>query len=655
MIFLFRKEIKKWNKVWWLVIASLGLGSASFFFMKSPDKTRGMIAKVDGEVVPVKKFQQAFAETKSMYDNLARYWGIPFERLAKMMGIENVAQHSLDKCIREVLLDKVVDDFTIILDDKSFQESLAGTVSKAFIGRDGQVNIKAYHNYLSRMRMSIAEYEAAKDNEFRRNVLMRALEQGAYVPGYVVDAALQEKGAKKSFAVLKLPFSAFVERAKKTEVAADVLKKFYNEKQEVYRVAEKRKADYWVLTPEEYKNKVDVSDEVVERFYERNKTTLYRIPPKVKVRTLVLNVAPNASPDVVARARKKAEGLLKQAQEKPGNFEALVKEHSQDKETAEKGGLIDFFSRGTYDPEFEKVAFLTLKQPGDISEIVQTKKGLEIIKLEERIAASEKPLATVREDVVKTIRNRKALMVLRGDAQAVIRTARTDMSIFDKFAASNKLKTNKTDWLTKAEGKGYELLDALAQKLFADFKRKNVFGYFVHQGKHIIFRMTDKQESFISPFDKVAEQVKMDWYNQEAEKLQTAELKRLRREIASKKLDLKAVAEKENLGLVVTSLIDRQGEIEGLKEAGNIVGEAFNLTDPVQLLEYSHQNDHFLIKLVKVEREDKPVGAIERDQASMSEKMSSKKRYLDGFIASLQRSARIEIRQEILKAFAQRG
>jgi peptidyl-prolyl cis-trans isomerase SurA len=60
------------------------------------------------------------------------------------------------------------------------------------------------------------------------------------------------------------------------------------------------------------------------------------------------------------------------------DFEALAREYSDDKLTAPKGGRLALIGRGQTVPEFEEAAFAL--EPGQVSDVVETKFGFHIIK-----------------------------------------------------------------------------------------------------------------------------------------------------------------------------------------------------------------------------------------------------------------------------------
>jgi peptidyl-prolyl cis-trans isomerase D len=100
-----------------------------------------------------------------------------------------------------------------------------------------------------------------------------------------------------------------------------------------------------------------------------------------------------------ADSKKKAEGLKKDAE--TGDFSELAKKHSEDEGSKEKGGDLNYFSKGRMVPEFEQVAFSL--PVGKVSDPVKTAFGYHIIKVVDRKEAKQQPLEAVQSTIAKKL------------------------------------------------------------------------------------------------------------------------------------------------------------------------------------------------------------------------------------------------------------
>ena len=138
---------------------------------------------------------------------------------------------------------------------------------------------------------------------------------------------------------------------------------------------------------------MQVSDAELEQYYRDNEYRL-TFPEEVRARHILLSWKPLGKPDDRKALFEQMQEILDKARAGE-DFARLATEYSDDSSRLH-GGDVGFFRRGQMVPPFEAAAF-ALKEPGDLSDIVETAFGLHIIRLEERKPARLLPLDEIRE------------------------------------------------------------------------------------------------------------------------------------------------------------------------------------------------------------------------------------------------------------------
>ncbi|GAC1602814.1 MAG: peptidylprolyl isomerase [Ramlibacter sp.] len=135
-------------------------------------------------------------------------------------------------------------------------------------------------------------------------------------------------------------------------------------------------------------------------------------------------------------ARARAEKLLEQI--KGGkSFEALARADSEDSTTSAKGGDLGFFSPDTMVKPFQ-AGLAELKNPGDVSGIVESDFGYHLIKLESRRPAGVLPYAEVRE-ALRTEARTRALQEARAEKiNKLLEQFKADPAAIDAFTQRYK-------------------------------------------------------------------------------------------------------------------------------------------------------------------------------------------------------------------------
>ncbi len=172
-----------------------------------------------------------------------------------------------------------------------------------------------------------------------------------------------------------------------------------------YRKAVKRDLESMRLVQLKIRNKVKVTDEDVKNYWQTHPQE-FRAGEELRVRHIFMALPQGADTKEVARVQALAEKAL--ARLKAGeDFGKVAREMSQGP-SAPDGGELGWLRRGTVQPDVEKVAFGL--RPGQISGLVRTRPGIQILQVEERRGGGVRPLEEVKEEV------RDRLVNEQGDA-----------------------------------------------------------------------------------------------------------------------------------------------------------------------------------------------------------------------------------------------
>lgn len=271
--------------------------------------------------------------------------------------------------VRKKILDQMVDDKILLQQAKERKIK----VNKRDL-EDGITEVKSrFRRDESGKILSEAAVESAFANELKKEGLN--LEQ------------FQER-IKEQLMVIRLIDE---EVKSKTPLPTDAeLRKLFGE-------VEKRMNDS--IEPEDAKTPEEQDLQAMARFFKD------RTSEQVRAKHILIQVPPDASLQDKSAARKKLEDL-KQRLVKGEDFEDLARKYSQDTESAARGGDLGYFSKGRMVPSFEKAAFAL--PVGGLSDIVETKFGYHLIKVEEKRAAQKLKYEDVKEDLTKYLFQKSA-------------------------------------------------------------------------------------------------------------------------------------------------------------------------------------------------------------------------------------------------------
>ena len=146
------------------------------------------------------------------------------------------------------------------------------------------------------------------------------------------------------------------------------------------------------------------------------------VPEKIHVRHILLRAG---SDEERQNRRSEAQALLARLRDGQ-DFGELAREVSEDPGSAQKGGDLGYFTRGKMVKEFEDAAF-ALREPGDLSDPVETRFGLHILKLEGREPERQRSFEEVKDVIIGNLEREWVKQEVEAWRRAVVSPDRAEI------------------------------------------------------------------------------------------------------------------------------------------------------------------------------------------------------------------------------------
>ncbi len=640
VLYSIRKGLGKWKLMLWPIVISI---AASSLTMISRSKQTATVLSVNGDSVSYKTFTnrlREFQEQINMRRNEARSRGIPVELYLQLSGLSDPMQTTLDALIRECAIQGVLRPLWLSLHDEVVSKEILKELPADFLDASGNINMELYRRVAQAQQLTVVDIEDRKEEEMQRGLFDMFIKDAAYLSLKQRHVSVASTLAKKSFSVVKLEFDALKRSVSADDCSNAEKESFYESNKENYRVPESRSFAYWVVSPSVAEQKVTISEDALIQYYEKNKNTLYRIPPRVKVRHILISAD-------TENARTLADDLHAQISKDGALFEKLAKEYSADKDTAHVGGVRDFFSRGTYDKAFEQAAF-RLKNAQEVAPVTKVEGGFEIIQLVERIPATEKSFAEVRAEIEETVRAKKAMDWIRTHLEKIKKDASANQdAVREITSTAESHKEIKSVQESKANSHS---LEGLIVKNGFTLHALDSYSYFTHNDSHVLVQLKAKEGSYVRPYKEVVAEVERDLIELKTHN----HIKELAQSFVSAVRaggTLAGIASERDISCETSDFVCLLDENVGIfKGTRGLLKKAFGLTGPDQVVLHFVGNDAYLVTLHDLDQNS--VSDIEdalQAFGSCEDALSEESSMLSqAFVSSLLRNARVEFDQKLL-------
>ena len=447
------------------------------------------VAKVDGATISIQEYRNAM---QSLRDRLQK------ENPKDIGALESpeVKQSVLDRLINTRLLNAEVDNNNF----KVTNEQLAQFItSLPEFQQGGKFSQEVYDKLLSQNQMTPSQFE----KKMRGELLLQQVRDGvpglAFTSKAVEDAVLNVEHQQREVSVAEIKTADFISQV---NVDPSEVQAYYEKHKDKFKVPEQVKLEFVMLSANTLIPKMQTTDEEAKKFYDEN-ASKFQGSEQRHASHILIGAGASASPEAKAEAKKKAEQVLAEVKKNPAKFAELAKKYSQDPGSAEKGGDLGTFGRGSMVKPFEDAAFSM--KPGEVSGLVQSDFGYHIIKLTE-IVGQGQGFETLKPQIRAELMYQKALVKFSEQAEAFSATVYEQSTSLKPVADAYNIPVQKTEWLSYADGAKFFKSDKLMTLVFTNEvlkDKRNTEAVEVSNNTLVSARVVEYKASAPRSFDEV--------------------------------------------------------------------------------------------------------------------------------------------------------
>ena len=422
--------------------------------------------------------------------------------------------------VKRMVVDSLVEQTLLLRDaeDRGFRlsdERLARMIRELpYFQNVGRFDPKLYENLLRREGIGVQEFEARRRAEVVTAQIQAGFVESGIVTAAEVDQLVRLLRQQREVAYVTIGAERFQAT---TNVSAEEVQQYYNAHPELFRTQEQVRIEYVRLSAPELIKGYQPSEEELRRAYAEDPTRNQR-PETRRAAHILITLSPAASEEEVNRARAKVEAIETEARA-GADFAKLARTHSQDSDSAAKGGDLGEVRAGVLPRALEEAVFAV--KPGEVTRPVRTEYGYHLAKLTAYTPAVQRPFAEMKSQLEKQLRQRK------GEERFYEASERFRNLVYEQAdsllpaAEALGLKVETSDWFGRNGGNGIaaqpRVLEAAFSPEVLDQKR-NSDAIEVGGDTLVSIRIAGRRPAEAKPLSQVSAQIQRTLRQEAAEK-----------------------------------------------------------------------------------------------------------------------------------------
>jgi peptidyl-prolyl cis-trans isomerase D len=410
--------------------------------------SRNTVATVEGMEISQREFAE---ELRRQQDQLRRMYGGAID--PAVLDAPESRRAVLEGLITQRLLAREVGRANMFMSREAVIEAIT---SAPEFQEDGKFSAAKYSAYLASRGISDQGNVAELQSRLPLARFAGSISETAIAPRSVASRLAAIEAQKREVSEARISEQQFLPQVKIEEAQ---VKAHYDAHQADYRVPERVRAEYLVLSAEALARQDPPTEEEVKAAYEA-RASQFRVDEQRR------------ASHILVKTKEEAEKILQELKKNPGRLAELAKKHSQDPGSAEKGGDLGWFGRGMMVKPFEEAAF---KLGQNEMQVVESEFGFHVLRVTGIQAAKARPYEEVRKELAEELARQKGQRKFAEAAENFSNLVYEQSESLKPAAERFKLQVQQTGWVAKSVHQELGALDnpKLLSALFSSDAIKN--------------------------------------------------------------------------------------------------------------------------------------------------------------------------------------
>lgn len=545
-----------------LVLTFAFFGVERFFDGSSVETT--IVAKVDGHKITQNEFNTAYQRLRQQ---LELQLGKQFSLTPKIEN--NLKNQALNQIIHSYILTQAAISQGYRVTTGQIDSVL---LSIPMFQDNGQFSAARFQMVLNNLLYTEDSFLSQLQTDMLVNQAQVGIVNSAFSLPNEVTEAFELINQQRSFAYMVIPLNKYMNSVSVTPAQVN---EYYTTHQQAFTIPEQVSVSYLELSLPDLISKQHFTNAQLQQYYDNNKEN-FTVPARWHVAQILIRLLPNADPEEQSSANAK---MLEIQQQLKANqsFAEVAAKYSEDVFTAQKGGVLPWFTAGMTDPVI--VNAVSKLKVGEISQPVYTKFGLSVFKLLAYSPTKVEPYAKVKVQVQNMMAQEYAQKQFASETEQLANLTFSDSGSLNSAAKALDLPIQTTGLFNKAGTKtGISSNPKIVNAAFSNttlVEKYNSNPIQINDTSVVVLRVNNHIPAAVKPFAKVSSEITTLLKNQAA----ALDAKQLGDQIiANGKTvsDLQTFAKLNGLSFKVTQNVGRHAT----NVPGNVLNEAFQLPKP---------------------------------------------------------------------------